>query len=905
MNRTYLSSTILNILLLSSTSIVFPSVSFADDTSSKRSSVTESQQISIPAGSLETALNQFGQQTGLLISFSADLVRDQSSPGAKQARSIYQALDQILAHSGLRYVQNGELSYTILPIQSADQSGVDLPQLNIEALPHNPEIKTLTSIEMRQSMRSDLAEALSIIPSVRVDNTASSSLQQGDIKPAELSIRGAAPYQNKLMLDGASIDSRLDPALEESASNYTRVAGHSQGLFVDPTFLDNLTVIDVNASASEGGFVGGVVKAETKAYSGRDEFQIKHRKTQDSWTEFHVDESQEGEFFEDGARQLPTGLPGDYHPKFRKSETALQGATRIGDIGVFAGYSEKESHISQKQLVQLDFDYFADTGRIFKPSDEKTLDKESRYGVVRFDLLERDYDLNASVAYSDYYEDSFLINYIGSDFEGQHQGLNASVNFGKQFADTRMDLNLNAGTNADQREFESNTIDQYKYTSIYEAGIFGGYGDLANRQYTIGSTLNFTTSLNESHVWRYGTELKWARYMQDRGNDFTFNEYTLDFTQPLPPQTSPGSWAPSDQFHSREVIYQAGKIAFDNMDISAFTELNGDYQHVFWRAGVRVEHDDWLDNVNLAPRIQAGVYLNNTQTARITVGANRYYGMSFLSYRLREEERSRMSIRERDSASDNWTTIDPTQEWEFRDLDTPYDDEYSVGLYAEVLSGQAGLQYVERQGRKQIRTHYDSTSEVSWFENSGSSNTQQVDLFWRSSPFRFAGMKWLVNSTVSWMDKDTDARYGDSGGYLSSVDANEQVIFEGNQVARRALPAGDFATPVTANLDIIMQAFDDRLLVKNSWAFTNGYKYLKSLGKDDDTGLDSYETENQGRTTRWDISVEYALLSRPSSPYIRADIINVSDKRNVVTTESGTQLFGLGRQFWFEIGYRY
>ena len=128
MNRTYLSSTILNIFLLSSTSIVFPSVSFADDTSSKRSSVTESQQISIPAGSLETALNQFGQQTGLLISFSADLVRDQSSPGAKQARSIYQALDQILAHSRLRYLQNGELIYTQLPIHDAAQAGRAIPQ---------------------------------------------------------------------------------------------------------------------------------------------------------------------------------------------------------------------------------------------------------------------------------------------------------------------------------------------------------------------------------------------------------------------------------------------------------------------------------------------------------------------------------------------------------------------------------------------------------------------------------------------------------------------------------------------------------------------------------------------------------------------------------------------------------
>ena len=123
------------------------------------------------------------------------------------------------------------------------------------------------------------------------------------------------------------------------------------------------------------------------------------------------------------------------------------------------------------------------------------------------------------------------------------------------------------------------------------------------------------------------------------------------------------------------------------------------------------------------------------------------------------------------------------------------------------------------------------------------------------------------------------------------------------------LPAGDFATPITANFDLITQAFNDRLFVRNSLSLTNGYRYIKSLGKKTLAGskerLDSYDIERQGSTARWDMSVEYQLLAGPSSPYIRTDLINVLDSKNVISAEGENQLFGVGRQYWLELGYRF
>ena len=140
------------------------------------------------------------------------------------------------------------LTATAQEISAKKAVAMQLPEAVVIGQLDTPDIKMLDQLDMRRGLRNDLAEALTMVPSVRVVDTASSSLQQGDLKPAEFSIRGAAAYQNKIMLDGASIDNMLDPANRENESNYTSVAGHSQSVFIDPRFVKELQVIDVNAS---------------------------------------------------------------------------------------------------------------------------------------------------------------------------------------------------------------------------------------------------------------------------------------------------------------------------------------------------------------------------------------------------------------------------------------------------------------------------------------------------------------------------------------------------------------------------------------------------------------------------------------------------------------------------------
>lgn len=219
------------------------------------------------------------------------------------------------------------------------------------------------------------------------------------------------------------------------------------------------------------------------------------------------------------------------------------------------------------------------------------------------------------------------------------------------------------------------------------------------------------------------------------------------------------------------------------------------------------------------------------------------------------------------------------------------------------------MQVVQRRGRKQIRTHIDEVTDVKSFDNSGSSDTYQVDLFWRSHSLPLAGTYWTVNTALAWMDKKTDDRIKDNtGGYAVTDSSDEQVIYKGKRIRRYDLPASSFATPITANLDVITQAFSDRLMVRNSVSYTDGYRALKELRRDPDSDLRRYDIEKQGATARWDLSAEYQLFSTPSShgsPYIRTDVVNVLDNKNIISAESGVQLFGVGRQYWLELGYRF
>jgi hypothetical protein len=822
----------------------------------------------------------------------------------------------LLALFGCLTTASTYASAEVLTQSTSSSSTNDIQELEVtkvEDSTQTADLNTLLPIEIRTSRRSDLSEALSFLPSVRVDNTASSSNRQGDIRPAEFSIRGAAPYQNNIQLDNASIDSLLDPAqkvLPGQTPSRTQTEGHSQAVFIDPRFIDSIEILDTNISAVEGGFTGGVVKAKTRSYSGQNEFGISHRITKDSWTEFHIDEDLLTEFGE-GAAQIVTGTPGEFQPNFDKSETSISGATRIGNFGVFVGFSEKSSEITQKRTTGLaipgDFAYFLETGNVFKRGDSDTLNSNSRFATVRIDALEVPYDLYTTLSYSNYEQETFLINFLNSDYTSQNEGLGLSVNYGDSFDNTRVESTVSINISNNERSSDVNRLDNFTGRNFFTQQAFiGSFGDLKSEQQRVTTEVNLVTTLSDTTAVAYGAELSRLNLTQNRENDFIDIQHFPDSAQKL---NGLQGAVPYDEHHiNREVTYAAGDIDFISTNWAAYAELTADNDSLFYRAGFRVTHDDFIGNTNTAPRFSIGRYLNDDQSFKVTLGANRYYGKSFLSYRLRDEEKKFVSIRTRETAFDPNSPLIASRgadEWLGSQLDTPFDDEYSLQFLHSDFAGTLGLTFVKRDGKDQIRTFFNADDETRQYQNFGKSQTEQVDLTWRSERVDWASATWIINASASWMDQQTDARYINGGYGNLFTDANEQVIFKGEQIGISELPAADFATPVSAVIDVITLAFDEAMSISNTFTLTDGFQYLNRTGSDEQTGLDTYEVQDQGSAFSWDLSLLYRFKTDFGAPYIRADIINVTDSENIMRFEAGTQLFSLGRQYWIEVGYEF
>ena len=289
-----------------------------------------------------------------------------------------------------------------------------------------------------------------------------------------------------------------------------------------------------------------------------------------------------------------------------------------------------------------DLDYFLETGNAFKHGDEDKLDSESRYFTVRADALDVPYDLYATFSFSDFSEDSFLINYLNSDFSSEVTGYNLSVNYGDDFGATRMDSTVALNLSDNSRDAQVNTLDNFKGRSLFETAIVGSYGDLENEQERLSASVDFDTELNENQNFLYGLEIDHVRLHQNRPEDFVSTEY-------YPDDSSLTTGVPYAEHHVyREAVYGAGDIGFNETNFSAYGEIKGESESLFYSGGLRASRDAWLGNTNLAPRLSGGMYLADDESLSVEVGANRYYGKSFLSYRLRDEEKKFVTVRERE-----------------------------------------------------------------------------------------------------------------------------------------------------------------------------------------------------------------------------------------------------------------
>ncbi|WP_320188599.1 TonB-dependent siderophore receptor [Agrobacterium rosae] len=112
-NRFHLSNVMTAVALVIGTSLMTAGPSWSQQ---------QTQQISVPAGALDTALSRFGVASGVQVLYDAGLTRGRTSPGTKGAPSTEAAIRQILDGTGLTYNFTSPTSVTIASAASQKTS---------------------------------------------------------------------------------------------------------------------------------------------------------------------------------------------------------------------------------------------------------------------------------------------------------------------------------------------------------------------------------------------------------------------------------------------------------------------------------------------------------------------------------------------------------------------------------------------------------------------------------------------------------------------------------------------------------------------------------------------------------------------------------------------------------------
>lgn len=121
----------------------------------------------IPAGPLETTLNRFGRESGLLLSFPPALTAGRVSEGLRGDYEVPQALERILRGTGLGAVQQSNGGYTLVDHVKATADATILPTVAVnsqavKAGSYRPPAEA--SITRSDTPLLDTAQAVNVVP---------------------------------------------------------------------------------------------------------------------------------------------------------------------------------------------------------------------------------------------------------------------------------------------------------------------------------------------------------------------------------------------------------------------------------------------------------------------------------------------------------------------------------------------------------------------------------------------------------------------------------------------------------------------------------------------------------------------------------------------------------------------
>jgi hemoglobin/transferrin/lactoferrin receptor protein len=199
--------------------------------------------VSIPAMPLGAALNELARQAGLQLSFPATAVAGKTAPALSARLTPRQALERLLAGSGLVADQQGTV-VVVRPAPAAPAAETRMPAIVVSA-PREPLVQPGLRIDAREIERrnaSDLQDLFQGQPGVQVGSS--------------------LPVSQKVYVNGVE-ETNLAVSIDGSRQN-NKIFHHNATHLIDPTLLKAVRIDPGVAPADAGpGAVAGAIAYET------------------------------------------------------------------------------------------------------------------------------------------------------------------------------------------------------------------------------------------------------------------------------------------------------------------------------------------------------------------------------------------------------------------------------------------------------------------------------------------------------------------------------------------------------------------------------------------------------------------------------------------------------------------
>ena len=418
------------------------------------------------------------------------------------------------------------------------------------------------------------------------------------------------------------------------------------------------------------------------------------------------------------------------------------------------------------------------------------------------------------------------------------------------------------------------------------------------------------------------------------------------------------------QWQSRVMLYKAGKINLNNFTANAWLEDDihfdlGKGGEINTRLGVRLDYDTYMSKATFAPRFSLN-YITpapKEYKTQLTFGANRYYGRNLFAYKLLDARSALQYTIGRDSPSKSWDSIlenpannkacrntavedcysQSLNDTKFNQLKAPYADELMGGIAQNIYDFTLGIKYIYRKGKDEVRRstrsvlglEADSTRIANYYvyTNAGQSTTNVISVSLQNhKPLETFGIKHYYLFAFDWTN--VVRNYADYSASMTNPEIGNDFISWGGKIIRYSeRPATNFVRPYTLRLNTTHN-FE---IMHTKWTWNNflrlrsPYNAMVSVSAEADkdsyngTKIDTFRILRIPFSFSWDMRVGFEVdIYKGNTLYVNVDIYNVLNNKNLTVynsasngqvattaTQTAIPIYELGRQFWFQMGYKF